>query len=251
VQRLLEATARAEANHFWFKGLRRFVAPLVAEAVAGIPSPRLLDCGCGTGANLQMLGRFGTAVGFDLTAGGLVHGRKAGRSGLARASVTQVPFPDAAFDVVTSFDVLYCLEEEHEVKALAEMYRVLKPGGAAIVNVAAMSILRGTHSVLSHEVRRYDRPRLRSALERAGFRIVRLTYTNATLFPMVLAVRLLQRAAGPDTSRDAARDMSIPPAPFNALFDLLLRLEAALIGKVSMPFGSSLLCLARKAGPAG
>ena len=71
MDRLLEATYRVEQQHFWWKGLRGFVRPLLAEATAGRPDPRILDCGCGTGANLVMLGEFGHASGFDVLFRGL------------------------------------------------------------------------------------------------------------------------------------------------------------------------------------
>src|SRR5262245_29513915 len=174
---LLRATAVAEARHFWFRGFRAFVIPLLRQAAAGrthTGSTRLLDCGCGTGGNLTLLNQFGRAYGFDLSAVGLRIGRRSGRTLTARASVAAAPFPDASFDIVTSFDVLYSLDEATERRAIAEMFRLLKPGGCAIVNVAAMEILRGDHSVLSHEVRRYSRDELRGRLEAAGFSIVRI-----------------------------------------------------------------------------
>src|SRR5581483_11405549 len=161
---LLRATARAEARHFWFRGFRAFVEPLIRLALAGRTDPRILDCGCGTGANVAWLDSFGRAYGFDLSPTGLRIGREHGRRRLARASVAAVPFPTASFDLVTSFDVLYSLDDGVERTAIAEMYRLLKPGGCAIVNVAALEVLRGDHSVLSRELRRYDRSMLRDRL---------------------------------------------------------------------------------------
>ena len=111
VEHLLRATARAEARHFWFRGFRRFVTPLVRSALRGRTAPRILDCGCGTGANLELLGGFGRAYGFDLSEIGPRIAREAGRTAIARATVTAAPFPSGAFDLVTSFDVLYSLEE--------------------------------------------------------------------------------------------------------------------------------------------
>jgi SAM-dependent methyltransferase len=248
VEHLLRATAKAEARHFWFRGFRAFVTPLVTRAVAGRRDPLLLDCGCGTGANVDLLSTFGRAFGFDLTEVGLRIGREAGRRHLARASVTAVPFPSASFDLVTSFDVLYALETADERAAVAEMYRLLKPGGYAIVNVAAMPFLRGDHSVLGHEVRRYYRRDLRASLEAAGFSIVRLTYTNAAIFGPLALVRLLQRRRGLKTEVEAQHEISVPPEPLNTVMTGIVGLESMWLRWFDLPFGSSVLCLARKPG---
>lgn len=244
---LLEATYRAEQHHFWFRGFRRFVAPLVDEAAAGRRDLRMLDCGCGTGANLALLEPHGRAVGLDLTLRGLQFARQYGRRALIQASATDLPFGDAGFDIVTSFDVIYSLTDEQETAALREMHRVLRPGGALIVNVAALPILKGNHSVLSLERRRYTRSLLLARLEQAGFTVARITYTNASLFPLLLAVRLAQRALGFATDEtEATQEIAVPSAPVNAALSALLRLEARLVRHVPMPFGSSLLALARK-----
>ena len=121
VEQLLRATAKAEARHFWFRGFRAFIIPLIQQAVDAPPGAvcsnqpaRILDCGCGTGANVELLSRFGQAFGFDLSSVGLQIGREAGRARLARATATAAPFPSGAFDLVTSFDVLYSLETPDE-----------------------------------------------------------------------------------------------------------------------------------------
>jgi len=246
VEHLLRATARAEARHFWFRGFRAFVTPLLQHAAAGRTDARLLDCGCGTGANLELLGAFGRAFGFDLTEIGLQIGHEAGRTRLARATVTAAPFPAASFDIVTSFDVLYSLADSDEKMAIAEMFRLLSPGGYAVVNVAAMRVLRGDHSVLSREVRRYHRADLRSRMEAAGFRVERLTYTNATLFPALAIARLIQRRRGLRSEHDADAEIAVPPAPINAVLSTVMHLEALWLRAFDAPFGSSLLCLARK-----
>jgi SAM-dependent methyltransferase len=246
VDRLLDATFRAESEHFWFRGLRRFVRPLIVEALAGRPVSRVLDAGCGTGCNLRVLEGLAGGFGIDLNRVGLGHARASGLSRLARASVGALPFASRTFDLVTSFDVLYSLAEADAQRAIREMTRVLKPGGTLIVNVAALEILRGGHSVLAEEVRRYDRRTLGAEMTAAGLQPIRMTYTNAALFPLVLAARLAQRAAGMDTPEETGHEISVPPAPLNAALDVLLALEARILRVVNLPFGSSLLGAARK-----
>jgi SAM-dependent methyltransferase len=242
MDRLLEATARAERDHFWFRGFRRFVEPAIAAARAAHGAPlESLDCGAGTGHNLALLRRYGRATGVDLTWAGLAFARARGERRLAGATVAALPFPPATFDLVTSFDVLYSLPDDVERAALSEMRRVLRPGGRAIINVAALESLRGNHSILSGEVRRYSRATLRERLESAGFRVRRLSYTNCTILPIVAAVRLWQRRTGHVESQE---EITVPAAPINAALSAALALEAAALRVVNMPIGSSLLAVA-------
>ncbi|MCC6990889.1 MAG: class I SAM-dependent methyltransferase, partial [Acidobacteria bacterium] len=176
MDRLLELTYAAERSHFWFRGFRRFVSPWLAAGARGRRDLRLLDCGCGTGANLELLARHGQAFGFDLTFRGLEFARKHGKTRIARASIGAIPFPDAAFDVVTSFDVLYGLPDEVETAAARELARVVKPGGAVLITVAAFASLRGGHGALGQEVRRYTIASLTTLLEGAGLQVERASY---------------------------------------------------------------------------
>jgi SAM-dependent methyltransferase len=245
---MLEETYRAEQRHFWFRGFRRFVRPFLHQATAGLSSPTLLDCGCGTGANLTFLREFGTPIGIDLTWRGLQFAHGNGAPRLARATVASLPFLSSSIDVAVSFDVLYCLTDDDEGRAIAEMHRILRRGGAVIVNAAALDMLKGDHSVLVSEVRRYTRRSLADKLKAAGFRIDRITYTNASIFPVTAGVRALQRLRGLKPEGGERGDFHVPPAPINALFSGALAVEAqAIKSGINMPIGSSVLCLARKA----
>jgi ubiquinone/menaquinone biosynthesis C-methylase UbiE len=251
MDRLLEMTARAEREHFWFHGFRRFVRPLLDEAARSLGNRRdlrILDCGCGTGHNLAMLRRYAAAFGIDLTYSGLQYGQRHGERLLAQASATELPFGDRVFDIVTSFDVIYALNERRAAAALTEMYRVMRPGGYLVLNVAALPVLRGNHSMLGGEVQRYTRPVLRGYLERAGFSVKRLTYTNASILPLVAGVRFGQRLLG---HRESTREISVPARPINVALSAILALEAAAVRVVDMPLGSSLLTLASRPAVSG
>ena len=243
---LLEATAEAERSHFWFRGFRRFVTPLLEAAARGRRDLIIADCGAGTGNNLSLLRPFGTAIGIELNRTGAAVARGRGETRMVQGTVTALPLKTGSIDLATSFDVLYCLPDPAERAALDEMRRVVKPGGRVIINVAANPRLAGEHAELTHEVRRYTRATLAAALERAGLTPLRATYTNAATFPLVATVRTLQRHGLMRGSGDRARDIEVPAAPINATLSAALAIEARLVRLVDLPFGSSLLALAER-----
>lgn len=246
VDRLLELTYRAEQSHFWFRGFRQYMRPALARATAGIHRARILDCGCGTGSNLEMLRPYGNAVGFDLTRIGTEFAKSHGHR-VAQASIGEIPFQSATFDLVTSFDVFQVLPDDVEQSAIVEMARVVKTGGWLLLHVAAFEMLHGKHSVLSEETRRYTPAMLRALVEGAGFRIERLTFDHLTLLPLMLPVRVWHRLTAKDGMVAAGEgEITVPMAPVNALLTAMVSLEALALRTVDMPIGSSLMCLARK-----
>ena len=241
---LLELTGRAEATHFWFRGFRKFVAPVIGDLADGRARLRLVDCGCGTGRNLRLLQPHGRAIGFDLTASGPARAHADGWVVL-RGDVTKIPLASETFDVATAFDVLQSVEAD--VAALREMARIVRPGGAVVVTLAAFSALRGDHAEVWNEVRRYTPATARRLVEAAGLRPERISFVFASVFPLVVAARLAQRLtrrfrSGPR----AAVDIAVPSAPVNGLLTALVTVEALLLRHVPMPIGSSLLVVARK-----
>lgn len=241
---MLRATARNEDDHFWFRGLRRQARLLLDTALNGRKIQHIVDCGAGTGRNADWLRGYGHVVAIERSLTGLEAGRAHGRQ-LVRGTVTALPLRDASMDLATSFDVLYCLDDLSETQAIREMFRVLKPGGLVIANAAALDILKGSHSTLTMEVRRYTRATMAAKLTRGGFRVRRVTYTNLTPFPFALAVRGLERLRGKHTEASDA-DLQTPAAPVNAVFDLALRAEAAWLKLGNLPVGTSVLAIAEK-----
>ena len=220
--------------------------PALARATAGVATPRILDCGCGTGSNLEMLAPYGSAAGFDLTRIGAQFARARGHR-VAQASINDIPFRGGVFDLVTAFDVFQTLPDAVERAGIREMSRVLRPGGWLLLHVAALEILHGKHSVLSEETRRYTKRSLRALVEGAGFTIDRLTFDHFSLLPIMLPVRAWHRLTAKDGVVAAGEgEITVPMAPVNAALTALVSLEALALRAVDMPIGSSLMCLARK-----
>jgi SAM-dependent methyltransferase len=246
---LLELTGRAEATHFWFRGFRKFVAPVLAGLTNRRPGLRLVDCGCGTGHNMQLLRPHGKTIGFDLSEGGPARAREIGLTVL-RGDVTRIPLASASFDVATSFDVLQCVDAD--VDAVREMARIVRPGGVVVVTLAALEALRGDHAEVWEEVRRYTPATARALVEAAGLKAERVSFMFASLFPLMASVRLVQRVTrrfGREVRADT--DITVPVEPVNLLLTALVSAEAALMKHVPMPIGSSLLVVARKTSSPG
>lgn len=241
---LLELTGRAEATHFWFRGFRKFLAPVIADLADGRSGLRLVDCGCGTGHNLRLLRQHGKAVGFDLSEVGPACAHATGFSVL-RGDITRIPLASSSFDVATSFDVLQCVEAD--VDAVREIARIVRPGGVVIVTLAAFDALRGDHAEVWQEVRRYTPATAKRLVESAGLTPERVSFMFASLFPLMASVRLVQRLTrrlGRTVRADT--DITVPIEPVNLLLTALVSAEAALLRHVPMPIGSSLLVVARK-----
>lgn len=228
----------AEDRQWWYAGMRAISLALLRPRLRA--PARILDSGCGTGANLAALGAFGTAFGIDVAPEAIAYSRQRGAS-VVRGSVLALPFRAAAFDLVTSFDVLYHRWVEDDRAAALELGRVLRPGGLLLVRVPALKLLWGAHDAAVHSRHRYSRTELLSLLDQAGFEILRTSYANFFLFPLLVVRRTLDRVLGRHGS-----DVAFLPAPLEALFGGLLRLEAWIVGVAPLPIGASLFALARK-----
>ena len=230
----------AEERQWWYAGMRAIAFGLLDTVRPASRSPRFLDAGCGTGRNLEPLADRGRACGIDLSEDACAFCRRRGVR-VARGSVLDLPFQSGSLDGVVSLDVLYHAWVTDDRKAVREVVRVLRPGGLFLVRVPALRLLWGAHDEAVLSRHRYDRPELRALLEGAGLEVLRLSYCNTFLFPLLLVRRTLDRRLGRHGS-----DVAFLPAPLEWLFLRVLRLEAALLRLgLDLPVGASLVALAR------
>ena len=224
---------------------RSYVRALLADVAGGRTDLRIIDCGCGVGQNMRLLEPHGHVVGFELEPHAAAAGREFGRP-IACADITRIPFPDDVFDLAVSFDVLQVIEPD--VAAVREIARIVRPGGRVLLTVAAFEMLSGDHAEVWSECRRYTPRTARALAESAGLRVERVSFAFATLFPLMLAARAVQRLTRPFRSAPTHTDMDVPWAPLNAALMRILDGEVALSRYLPMPIGTSLIVIARK-GP--
>lgn len=232
--------------YWWFVARREAALRFLDDYAPKRNTLRVLDAGCGTGALLDDLARrpHTEAVGVDVSPEALALTRARGAAKrLVGGDLTRLPLAENRFDAVTALDVLEHVQDDRA--AAAEIARALRPGGVLVVSVPAYRFLWSAHDVALHHQRRYVAGELRRVLEDAGLEIVRLTYLLTLLLPIAVAVRWSQRLL----RRGEAKANLVEVCPtINRCLIALQRAELGWATRVSLPFGVSILAVARKPG---
>jgi SAM-dependent methyltransferase len=225
-----------EERHWWFMG-RREVILRVMRQVFRSRDLMLAEIGCGSGFLLESLSEFGSVIGVEASEEFLRLARLRGRQVLRGSLPRDIPVEAGSLDGALLLDVLEHIEDEAE--ALRAVRRLLKPSGTLLCTVPAYQFLWSGHDVVLGHRRRYTARGLRSSLERAGFRVSRLTYFNMLLAVPIAAARLVRKSRG-----SAAHDL-IPLSPrLNRFLAGIFAWEGRLLRHVSFPFGISILAVA-------
>lgn len=236
-----EAMYGLEDVYWWFVARRKLVREIVGQEIAARGSARLLDVGCGTGSNLAALSDGTSAVGIDMSTEALAFCRRRGIEAVAHSRVETLPFPDQSFDVVTALDMLEHTDDD--LLALAELRRVMRPDGLLLITVPAYGFLWSEHDEALKHRRRYTAHELRNKLTVSGFVVERSSYFITALFFPILALRVMQglrkRSTHPQTS------VKLLPRWLNDTLVGLLDVERHLVRHVNLPFGVSIVALAR------
>lgn len=234
-----EAMASLEGRHWWFVGRRAILSDVMAR-LAGKTPLKILEVGCGTGGNLEMLSNFGPVTGVEPD-----EAARAVSSSRSSAVVIDGRLPDGlglspkTFDVLAAFDVLEHLDDD--TGGLKAAAACLKPGGRAILTVPAFPSLWSYHDELHHHKRRYTRSQFEALVRSAGFEIDHLSYFNMSLFLPAVLVRMIKRRL-PGSSGDV--DV-VPPGFLNTVLTSIFAFERFVLRFTSLPFGLSLIAVAR------
>jgi SAM-dependent methyltransferase len=217
-----------EGRHWWFVGRRRIIREEVERslrALAPPPSgtPSLLDIGCGTGAMLVELAQFGHVQGTERERAAAEYARQRSFADVSVAGSPPLPFETGSFDLVTILDVLEHIDDD--VAMVAEIRRLLRPGGRMVATVPAFPGLWGRQDEISHHER--------------------LTYFNTALFVPIATVRLLRRLR-PDHGELSSDFEMTTPGIINEALGRVFSLEASWLASRNLPFGVSLMAVAER-----
>ena len=237
---VFDRMAELDQQHWWFTARRRILSEVIRRVARPPAEARILELGCGTGHNLDMLGAFGSIEASELDD----HARALATQRLGRA-IEQAALPDLARFPADSYDMVALLDVlEHVVDdkgSLAAIFTRLKPGGALLLTVPANPWMWSAHDVAHHHHRRYRKREIATLARAAGYEIDLLSPFNTMLFPLIAGVRVLNKVRGHDSADDA-----LPAPPVNRALDRLFGVEAGLIGRLPFPFGVSLVAVLRR-----
>jgi SAM-dependent methyltransferase len=233
-----------EDSHWWFVGRRAILESFLESIHSKFQTPnsklRILDVGCGTGANLEMLKQFGEPEGVDVSDDALEFCKAKGlkvHKGLAES----LPFADESFDLVTALDVVEHLDDD--IAGLKEMNRVMKADGKTLIFVPAFMWLWGVQDDISNHRIRYTREQIVDRLNAAGFKIERATYANITFFLPILLGRFLMKITG--IKPESENNVNV--SALNGIFGKVFSSEKYWLKKSNFPFGVSIVIVAKKA----
>lgn len=232
--------AELDSEHWWFAARREILESVIRRVVRPPEQARILEIGCGTGHNLEMLSKFGTVEATELNDKAReLAAKRLGRE-VERAALPDLSaVGDSKFDLIALLDVLEHISDDRP--ALNAIASVLKPRGKLLVTVPANPWMWSAHDVAHHHYRRYRRSQLRRLAEDAGFTVELLSPFNTLLFPAVAGARFVGKLTG----RESADD-SLPSKPVNWVLRSVFSLEKSLVGLIPLPFGVSLVAVFRQ-----
>lgn len=212
----------------------------------------VLDIGCGAGNMIHHLARYGRVKGIEVDARPVAMAQTRGYDVRQGDATQHIPFPDNSFDLVTALDVIEHVDADEAI--LREAYRVARPGGILAISTPAFQWLWSYNDVINGHKHRYTPRELRERVERAGFRIKRLTFGFFLVFPMSAPLILWRNRMGKTKqlrshhlSEDEYQVEMEPVAPWlNTTLRGVGRIEAALIKRFDLPIGTSLMVVAEK-----
>lgn len=230
---------RLEEIHWWHKAKRELVSFFIKQSLFN-GKIKILDVGCGTGKNVEAFSKFGESWGVDSSSDAILFCKKRGLKNIVMGSIEKIPFNKESFDLITALDVL---EHVDDIKALKEISRALKKSGILIATVPAFPSLWSRWDEVLHHKRRYTKKTLERVLQKSGFKTTKISYVHSFLFIPSLIIRKIKEVLYKDYYPS---DFKLSNKTLNNLLGNIAKLERLFIKNVDIPFGTSLIVVARK-----
>ncbi len=234
---IFDRMAALDQTHWWYVARRHVLSAVIARKIKPAAQARILEIGCGTGHNFQMLGAFGMVDALEMD--GIARTIANNRLGRPVGDATLpelIGVADGIYDIIALLDVLEHVELD--LAALKSIRKKLKPGGKILITVPANQWMWSAHDSVHHHFRRYNRRTLTKVAGDAGLRVDLISHFNTLLFPLAAAFRVIGKITGRTDADDAQ-----PTASLNTAFKTIFGFERYLIGRVPLPFGVSLLTI--------
>jgi SAM-dependent methyltransferase len=240
------AEAKIEATHWWFTQRRQLFARLISQN--DIPRDAVVvDIGTGTGANLRLLREMGfsNVTGIEPNPEAAHWCAEKGLGPVQQGDIRSLPLADRSVDLVLATDVIEHVKEDAD--AVAEMFRVLRPGGLALFTVPAFQSLWGLQDDMSHHQRRYRMNSFQSLVKGAGFEIKQNFYFNYILFVPIFAARQVIRVLGIKANSENEFNNRF----LNRVLEAVFGFDVYTAPKIRPPFGVSILTLVQRPAHGG
>lgn len=239
---------RMERELWWFFARQEIVFSFLEKLRPDLQQCKVLDIGTGTGSYLEEFHRRGIdAEGHDASEEAIAYLAKNPNNKIQKKNFPEDYLSETVrYDVVLMLDVLEHVQED--ARGLETALRLLKPGGVLVCTVPACKAMWGPYDIVSHHFRRYSRSELKQLAEKfSGFKMVKLSYFNTLLFPLMYLVRVFENLKYQITKK-LTYEPHLVSGWLNQLLYKIFRLEKPILHAVNLPYGSSLLMVLKKDG---
>ena len=233
-----------ENNHWWHIVRYKIFLNFIKKHIKSGTGYTMLDSGCGTGKMIDLLNSFGKVYGLEMSSGAIKFCRQRNINTIVQGNAGNLPFMPNSFDLITTFDGIEHLEDDHA--GIRDYYEICKLGGIIVLAVPAYQFLWGEHDVVFKHYRRYTKKQLRNVVERNGFKIERVTYFNTLLLLPAIIFRYGKKLFS-SAKKEITHDFAFTNLPiFRPFFYSIFSMEGTLLNFVDLPYGASIICVAKK-----
>ncbi len=232
-----------EESHWWFAARSEIVRRVIERYGNLKPGDTILDVGCGTGAIMKQLSENYKVVGIDMSPLAVEYSKKRGLTDVFLMPVQEFPRDKYNVKAAILLDVIEHIDDDVDV--LRTVRDIVGEDGRVIVTVPAYKWLWSSHDLVNHHKRRYNSALLRERLDKAGLEPVMMTYYNTLLFPLAVVKKVMGKWKAADQASEAVDQ---PSGFVNSLFYSVFASEKNLVPNMKLPFGVSLLTVAKPKG---